>query len=992
MQPQTFSYNQFIDHDIIMRRGQWLLRCNKTNYETYNPAYVNNRVCPNCGRLTQLPQPESNQNSEPIPYDPPLVTTIFCEICKERMELTDPTSQIYYCKNGHRKALVNVIDVKSNTENKDAKHPEKKKRSVNLTCPFCNKVAIVEDESKVFGKLRRRYSCGHTELLDILTPPADRDNRWNDLYEFQRSGVEFVENANYQAMIGDEMGLGKALPLNSLISTPCGLKRNGDLQIGDNVCTPDGGIAKIDGIYPQGTRQLFKVTFTDGTSTECDIEHLWNVQTPNWKFRKGSNYFETLTLRKIIESGLSIGNGNLKFYIPITKPVQMCEKSLPIDPYLMGALLGDGSFCQNSIRMAATEPEIINEFDQHYELTPLPDGFALTKLGLTKIISDLKLRDCRANTKFIPEIYLWNSIPNRIAILQGLMDTDGWISSDGKIIQYTTISEQLKDGVKFLVQSLGGIAYESTKIPIYSYKGEKFNGQLAYTLTINLPNEIVPFRLGRKVIKCKPKHKYLPNRGIKSIEYIRDEECQCIHIDHPDHLYMTNDFIVTHNTIQSLAVLRYNYDEMTPCLMIPEASKVYDWQEEFNDWVGDKFDHPQDSAIIHNSGKFGLCPGFKNHIVPMSLLSKDKVLKSILDYGFKFMIVDESHSFKNVNADRTYALQQIAKVIPHKLFLSGTPVMNNVMEYFVPLNILRPSHFPSKDYLANICEKAPNGRILGIKEYRRPKFFHQISEYIIRRSKKDAGIKLPNFRRNYQSVAIEHNKEFVKKYNDLVDELQKIIDKKRQGVIDPTRMNDLLGIFARMRHIVGLSKVEPVIQYVEEFLESTDSDDKITIGVHHQLVMEYLAKGLKEHNPICISDESPEIKMQRIEKFRSNGQRVLIASILGCGQGLNIQFCKNAIIAEREWNPAKEEQFMGRFHRIVKNPDGTLKTEFDDAKDSVNIDFLNVKDTIDEFMDRLVELKSHIVGSTLEESNFVSSEFLMELAEMVTSARLKMRF
>jgi len=150
-----------------------------------------------------------------------------------------------------------------------------------------------------------------------------------------------------------------------------------------------------------------------------------------------------------------------------------------------------------------------------------------------------------------------------------------------------------------------------------------------------------------------------------------------------------------------------------------------------------------------------------------------------------------------------------------------------------------------------------------------------------------------------------------------------------------------------------------------------------------------LQKTLKEHNPICISDEAPEIKMARIEKFKKIENRVLIASILGAGQGLNIQFCKNAIIAEREWNPAKEEQFCGRFHRIVKNPDGSVKTEFDDARDSVNIDVLNAKNTIDEFFDDLVDLKSHVVDSTMESEYGYNLDFLLELCGRITSSRLK---
>jgi len=439
-------------------------------------------------------------------------------------------------------------------------------------------------------------------------------------------------------------------------------------------------------------------------------------------------------------------------------------------------------------------------------------------------------------------------------------------------------------------------------------------------------------------------------------------------------------------TVQALAFLRYNYDDATPCLMVCESSKVYDWQMEFNHWVSDKFNEIRDEPIIHQKGSYGLCPGFKNHIISMSLLQKPKVLQSIMDYGFKLVIIDESHSFKDEKASRTAAVQAIARKIPNRIFLSGTPVMNKVMEYFVPLNLLKPEHHPSKNYLADRCMRAPNGRILGLREHYRPRFFHQISEYVIRRTKKDAGIKLPKFRRNTKLVSIDENKAFVQKYNAIADDIEKLLYDKSERA---KNSNTIIGLLAHLRHLIGIAKIEPTIQMVEEFLESMDSDDKIAIGVHHKLVMDKLAEVLKEHNPICISDEDPKIKMRKIEDFKRPENRVAILSILGAGQGLNLQFCKNAIIAEREWNPSKEEQFFGRFHRIEKNQDGSIKMEFDDAKDSVNVDILNVKDTIDEFFDGLIELKTKVVDSTMDEQTFYDEDIMMQLAEMVASTRLK---
>jgi len=440
-------------------------------------------------------------------------------------------------------------------------------------------------------------------------------------------------------------------------------------------------------------------------------------------------------------------------------------------------------------------------------------------------------------------------------------------------------------------------------------------------------------------------------------------------------------------TMQSLFALRYNYNELTPTLIVCEAAKVYDWKDEFNEWVIK--DNPKEFEIyeeplIHTSGTFGLCPGFKTHIISMALLQKPKVLKSILEYGFKLVIVDESHSFKNEDSKRTSAIQKICQSIDHYIFLSGTPVMNKVEEFFTTLNILRPSHFPSKKSLIAKCDRTDSGKILGISKIYRERFFKMTSEYILRRTKKDIGIQLPKLFIHEKFVEVNDSKELVDAYNRGLDDLEEILNSKKSNMTQ-----DILGIFSNLRHITGLMKVNTVAAYVEEFMESTEEDgNKICVGIHHKLVGEFLMKRLNKYNPITISDEDGLTKANKIESFKKPENRLLIASILGAGQGLNIQFCKNFVQAERQWNPAKEKQFYGRFHRIVKDANGNVVTEFTDD-DAVIGDILNAKDTLDEYFDAAVKLKEQIVKTT-EESDFeTDTSFMIELARKMVQVRMK---
>ena len=173
----------------------------------------------------------------------------------------------------------------------------------------------------------------------------------------------------------------------------------------------------------------------------------------------------------------------------------------------------------------------------------------------------LNLYNCKSDNKFIPSEYLIDSIENRISLLQGLLDTDGYISTMGSI-SYTTVSPKLAKDIIHLVRSLGGIATQKNRITKYTYKNKIKEGKRSYTITIKLPDYIIPFKCQRKLKRVCLHKKYFPMRYIKNVELIGEEYCQCILIDDPRHLYITDDFIVTHNTLLSVAAgLHKSLDE-----------------------------------------------------------------------------------------------------------------------------------------------------------------------------------------------------------------------------------------------------------------------------------------------------------------------------------------------------------------------------------------------------------------------------------------------
>lgn len=370
-------------------------------------------------------------------------------------------------------------------------------------------------------------------------------------------------------------GVGKSLPNSNKIYTPDGYKLMGDISVGDLVISRRGRPTEVLGVYPQGVRPIYKISFNDGTFTFCDEEHLWAVNGINqrnrssWKNRKRiklppDNSFKVLKTSEIIGK-LTFGTKkSLNYKIPLVKPVEFIERPLPMHPYALGLYLGDGYM--RTSRLTTKDDEVINELKHIFgdDLVSVTERcrdidkgdfliqqclFSVIVYGITDIIRSLNLFDKKSDTKFVPKDYLYNSIDNRINLLQGLLDTDGTVNAHGGI-EYTTVSHQLASDVRELVLSLGGFCKLKTKQPKYTYKGVKKLGKLAYTLNISFPNTngLAPFKLTRKLEKIRNRVKYSENKFIKSIEYSHDEEAACIMVDDIEHLFVTDDFIVTHNT------------------------------------------------------------------------------------------------------------------------------------------------------------------------------------------------------------------------------------------------------------------------------------------------------------------------------------------------------------------------------------------------------------------------------------------------------------
>ena len=371
-------------------------------------------------------------------------------------------------------------------------------------------------------------------------------------------------------IVAGRPSMGKSQPIDCKVKTPHGWSEMGSLQVGDAVASIDGAASIVTGVYPQGVRQVFRITFSDGRSTEACAEHLWRVHYRAWTEPRviSTERLIQMLARKRYQHRLWIDqpNGHFGHLDP-----------LPIDPWLLGALLGDGSFRGRSVGFSTTEAEMVEhvaeslmegvEIRPHkgntkdWTITCSPARAGLNRYGwephaLQAPLRELLLWGVPSHEKFIPRLYRNAHRAARLSLLQGLLDTDGWVEKWGSV-RYCTSSYRLAKEVVDLVRSLGGWCTMTDKRPSYSHKGEKKEGRTAFVLNIHHPEPRSLFRLSSKKSRVPEGHKRDWRPVISSIVATRIVPTQCISVSHPSHLYVTDDYVVTHNTALALNIAEH---------------------------------------------------------------------------------------------------------------------------------------------------------------------------------------------------------------------------------------------------------------------------------------------------------------------------------------------------------------------------------------------------------------------------------------------------
>jgi len=420
-------------------------------------------------------------------------------------------------------------------------------------------------QAKVDPYLRPLFDA----LYDMLDP--DRVNGY-----FERNVIEVAPLAFMR---------GRAQPVTSPVLTPEGFREIGSLRVGDLVIGSDGAPTPVLGVYPQGRKDVFRVSTQDGASTICCGEHLWHVFTAS--DRRRENPGRVLETREMIDSLRSAHQH--RYELPLlTSPVEHPEREVPIDPYALGLLLGDGCLtCTTTPTFATADPELVESLERSLDGIELKRksrvdyvlrneagsrGGVIVVNPVTHALRGLGIAGTDSSTKFVPEVYLDNSAATRLGVLQGLLDSDGGpVVQKGRTcrVQYTTCSPRLSQDVISIVRSLGGVAYVRRREAEGRAPGLA-RGRLvhhrhdAYVHDIRLPEGMEPFRLKRKADLYRRHGGGRPMRFVHQIEPAGEAETVCIQVAAADSLYVTDDFLLTHNTLNDSFVILDEAQNTTP--------------------------------------------------------------------------------------------------------------------------------------------------------------------------------------------------------------------------------------------------------------------------------------------------------------------------------------------------------------------------------------------------------------------------------------------
>lgn len=383
---------------------------------------------------------------------------------------------------------------------------------------------------------------------------AEKDKFFEPRYNVLKSYVHFLQEMVYNPDFTDLVfnapsGMGKLISNDTPVLTKDGWKNHGDLKVGDYVLSPEGNFIKVQLVHPKFYANT-KVTFEDGEEILCHNQHEWQIFD---RYARKEKHVETnYLIDKFREK-----NGRNRFLLPIRNYVKGEQKELPVDPYTYGVWLGDGSTNQGRITQNNDDAIVFDYIP--YEISGCYDGVSknVKSYTLKGLANDLhKIGLCyqkHTEEKYIYSSYLTASIPQRLELLAGIIDTDGTFDKNKQRYIISTCGEKLKDSIISLIYTFGwrvSVSVTKPKLSTSGIQGKKNTYSISFT-----PDCLIPCKLLRKQNTKPRKQRRI---GIKNIELVEPTEGNCITVE--GGLYLVGKTLkMTHNTYPEKIAEAWSY-------------------------------------------------------------------------------------------------------------------------------------------------------------------------------------------------------------------------------------------------------------------------------------------------------------------------------------------------------------------------------------------------------------------------------------------------
>lgn len=436
------------------------------------------------------------------------------------------------------------------------------------------------------------------------------------LRDYQVSAINtFLKNP--QSLQEIATGAGKCQPLTSKVLTPAGWRQMGSIVAGDDVITPAGKSVKVLETFTPGIKEVYEITFSDGRTVRSCADHIWPIYNIEWG-RTRTGPIRNISTAEVIKL---LMNTKRKIGVPLVSMVEdVADIDLPIDPWLLGFLLGDGSFRNGKLCFSTADEELLSKvrakLDLEYEVKHianydycikfkhstlarklhsenmcsknrntqghiLPNQPSSSNMYIKKLM-ELGLMETYSHTKFIPELYFSASINQRLELIRGLVDSDGTI--DKASVKFSSTSKMLVEGFQTLIWSIGGVAKISSKSnTTYMYNGVRVQCKDSFTVATRYHSPWELTSLTRKKNATNFSYQYGPTLklNIDSVKKVSTEQVKCIMIDDPMHLYVTDNYVVTHNTITTATLSHLCEALGRTVTIVPNKGLVEQTEEDF---------------------------------------------------------------------------------------------------------------------------------------------------------------------------------------------------------------------------------------------------------------------------------------------------------------------------------------------------------------------------------------------------------------------------